>query len=81
MCEMSKRVRAVYKELPEEAQSVIDDLWTEWEYESMEASYYMAVVEGEWPNSDEIIESIRRKNRLKKDVQKAIDADLDWGDC
>lgn len=27
MCQMSRRVRAVYKDLPEEVQSVIDDLW------------------------------------------------------
>lgn len=59
-CEMSRRIADVYDSLPETVQDIIDDLWLEWEHDSMEHGYYKAVVEGVWPNADEIIENARR---------------------
>lgn len=60
-CKMSAAYEVALEHVPEEHKAVFVELYEECVHAQTDAAYYRSIVEGVWPNSEEILAQYRQK--------------------
>lgn len=62
-CQFNKKYQDELDKLPPDAQAFFSDVYDQLAQAETDVSYYRCIVNGVWPNSDEIIAQARKKQK------------------
>lgn len=72
VCQYSKKVKANLEGLPLEKRQFFEDMYDILLNIEMDRDCYKAILDGTWPNADEVLKSYRNKNDSTNHANQSI---------
>jgi len=76
-CKKNDDVMERLQRLPEEERDFFEEMWLDNMHLQLDRDYYRAVIEGSWPNADDIIKHIRESREMR--LNEMLDTQQDSG--